>query len=1102
MPGARGCRAGRFSPQHYIGMWRGRLGLTVTVESQYQPVTRRAQQPGNAHQSLDSLRRQRDAEDGMAAHAQTELQSTLSQISAAERAGSRRKKPPPPLPPPPSAATGPGERGEQGLGPMAHQQPGQDDLLAAIRGGVAQRAARRVDVSQLEGQLQDKRDSGGGADAHLAQLSDALSGLRLQVGPRGVDSDETDSDDIEDGDAGWLSDDGDETMDATRHYWARPRVLTAPPATSAIAPAPASARVPAKGPPPALAPEDTMHTNLPPGIRLNRSALSISSQSRTQEPEWLPQRKSSDSAEQGDVDQSHSPSQVQQAQARVLSDPELHAILERRRATTDMHAIVVATPESVTAVGIDRCKPDHDNAIHHRHHADGTAAARTSRSTGGRSALAAAVDPPTYSKTNQDEPRSSPWESGGIYDPDTLSPVSSPPVQRASKASVPMSDAEVAVIDMGFDPEAVRRVQAGRALSHGGAGYAHADELLSALLEADEQVSGGACSGGSTSGHCSGVANHNRCDRGGIAALEQERADLLRAQREYEFQQVKEQIAERQATYDYLKSSVSGHQLHTMAAEMESLMKKQSMLEAQLARGKHTQGGATRAGAGRDARYSRTSTSDAAETSVLVQIPPHIGSGQQLQVTLPDGRPFIFIVPPGVSEGQSVEVSVPPPDRVLRVQAQPAVPASNAGSNDRGWRNAAASTLNRLGKNIKSPRGQSETRAKYQRKLEEREATLRMLQSMGENTAVVEREIKAMRAIIEGAEVGGSCDDPELALAKAVSLTHSESEASVLTKEEKMLEEAIEASHRSAVEDEVRRKEFLAEQIGQLEALLHSEKEAQRSAAADWPPITRELRTEYNSHFIRLCGHGSASPQSTVSVASVVEFLRLSKLSDRTLREVFDLTVTDHTRGVDAEEFMLAMHLTKGATRGVALPARLPAHLVRGGQGDGESERILELEAALASARAEAAQGPGTMEGNTPPDGDEGLHSKLQEMQAALAAARYEKQLLENERAEMPAMGAVMASSGGAGLSEQEVAALRAKVALLQKQLSDLQTEEDSDEWDGALESAQKALREAAERLMEGDESAQSDFDKWDKRISTHPDHLAAEARKLAEWER
>jgi hypothetical protein len=392
---------------------------------------------------------------------------------------------------------------------------------------------------------------------------------------------------------------------------------------------------------------------------------------------------------------------------------------------------------------------------------------------------------------------------------------------------------------------------------------------------------------------------------------------------------------------------------------------------------------------------------------------------------------------------------------------------------------------------------------------------------MGENTAEVEREIRVMREVISAADVdttsgGGSSgrhrgawqhgDDPDLALARAASLAQSESETAVLLKEQQMLEKAIEASHRSAVDDEVRRKEVLADQIIYLEAQLLSERDAERSAAADWPPITRELRTEYNSHFIQLCGHGGPSSQSTVNAASVIEFLRLSSLSDQMLRAIFELTVADHRRGVDVEEFMLAMHITQGVTRGLALPARLPAHLLRGGQGGAESERILELEAALASARAAAAAGSAAEMGASGPPADgsdqDDLRVQLQEMEELLAAERYEKQLLENERAETPAMGAVMGGGGGGGLSEQEVAALRAKVALLQKQLREIQTEEDTDEWDGTLESAQAALREAAERLMEGDESAQPDFDKWDKRITTHPDHLAAEARKLAEWER
>ena len=112
---------------------------------------------------------------------------------------------------------------------------------------------------------------------------------------------------------------------------------------------------------------------------------------------------------------------------------------------------------------------------------------------------------------------------------------------------------------------------------------------------------------------------------------------------------------------------------------------------------------------------------------------------------------------------------------------------------------------------------------------------------------------------------------------------------------------------------QVRRKELLAEQIGQLEAMLMSERAAERSVAADWPQITRELRTEYNGHFVQLAGaagHGGAVSRSTVSAAMVWDFLQMSSLPEETLRSVFELTVVDHRRGVDVEEFMLAMHIT------------------------------------------------------------------------------------------------------------------------------------------------------------------------------------------------
>lgn len=41
------------------------------------------------------------------------------------------------------------------------------------------------------------------------------------------------------------------------------------------------------------------------------------------------------------------------------------------------------------------------------------------------------------------------------------------------------------------------------------------------------------------------------------------------------------------------------------------------------------------------------------------------------------------------------------------------------------------------------------------------------------------------------------------------------------------------------------------------------------------------------------------------------------------------------------------------------------------------------------------------------------------------------------------------------------------------------------------LEQARERLMEAVDRLMRGDETAQSDFDRWDKFISNHPEHLA-----------
>ena len=102
---------------------------------------------------------------------------------------------------------------------------------------------------------------------------------------------------------------------------------------------------------------------------------------------------------------------------------------------------------------------------------------------------------------------------------------------------------------MGFGADVVRRAQAERQRTHG-VGFSHPDELLSALLreQPDEPEPRGA---------------------------------RLEAQR-HELSQVNEKIEERQATFEFLKTSVSGHELRAMAAEMESLLAHRAQLEAEI----------------------------------------------------------------------------------------------------------------------------------------------------------------------------------------------------------------------------------------------------------------------------------------------------------------------------------------------------------------------------------------------------------------------------------------------------------------------------------------------------------------------------------------
>ena len=108
---------------------------------------------------------------------------------------------------------------------------------------------------------------------------------------------------------------------------------------------------------------------------------------------------------------------------------------------------------------------------------------------------------------------------------------------------------------------------------------------------------------------------------------------------------------------------------------------------------------------------------------------------------------------------------------------------------------------------------------------------------------------------------------------------------------------------------------------------------------------------------------------------------------------------------------------------------------------------------------------------------------------------------------------------------DSEAAGLREQVARLQGQLRSAQETPGGDlgDWDGTLDAAEggkhthgvnhisaaflarllviAALREAMERLAAGDDKAEPDYEKWALRVSTHPDHLAAESRKAEAWE-
>eukprot|EP01052_Picozoa_sp_SAG31_P020319 SAG31_NODE_1522_length_8012_cov_6.903336_2_plen_831_part_00 len=87
-----------------------------------------------------------------------------------------------------------------------------------------------------------------------------------------------------------------------------------------------------------------------------------------------------------------------------------------------------------------------------------------------------------------------------------------------------------------------------------------------------------------------------------------------------------------------------------------------------------------------------------------------------------------------------------------------------------------------------------------------------------------------------------------------------------------------------------------------------------------------------------------------------------------------------------------------------------------------------------------------------------------------------------------------------------ELLALRKQVQSLRAILA-MQGVATADNWDAALESAEARLRAATEKLMTADLSAaemleaEREYDKWEQRVSKHPDYTARLKREAEEWD-
>jgi hypothetical protein len=246
---------------------------------------------------------------------------------------------------------------------------------------------------------------------------------------------------------------------------------------------------------------------------------------------------------------------------------------------------------------------------------------------------------------------------------------------------------------------------------------------------------------------------------------------------------LQEEIQQRRATLALLREEAAGYRGSAEAGAVEATLQRETAklmnLEARAAEAAaaaaaaadpfaSSRGGGAAARAWGDGPSTAelppppAPAADGAEQTVLVQVPAGARAGQQLQIRVPDGRQIMFFVPPGAVAGKCVRLTIP---RVATADGE--LPVAHGMQQQQQQQQQQQRQQQRQWQRPRPqmPGGgvrESVSRIKYQARVAEREATLQTLQSWGEDTSEVEREVKAMRALI-------SAEDTELQQALSLS---------------------------------------------------------------------------------------------------------------------------------------------------------------------------------------------------------------------------------------------------------------------------------------------------------------------------------------------